>query len=203
MITLEQVEKQYGSHNVLHELSLSVHPGEHICLSGPSGSGKSTLLEIIASLRSIDSGSRDIGSQRIGFAFQDDVLIPWLTVRENMLLALTGVKEFTSTERNAAAQQWLSYFELEDHQEGAVNNLSGGMKKRLSVARALSVEPVVLLLDEPFAYQDERNIALIKSGIEAVCNNQEVTVIVTTHIPVLWNGFFDRVVSIASLQGTP
>jgi NitT/TauT family transport system ATP-binding protein len=149
MIRLENVSHTVGGRQVLRNVRLTVAKGEAVCLCGPSGVGKTTLLEIAAGLSAPDTGTVRLGSQRIGCAFQDDALVPWLSALDNLLLVLSATKQQNMT----TADRWLREFELPVHQKPTA--MSGGMRRRLSLARAFAVQPDILLLDEPFAFLDD------------------------------------------------
>jgi NitT/TauT family transport system ATP-binding protein len=148
MIRLANVCKSRGSIPLIRDCSLTLEPGEAVCLCGPSGIGKTTLLEIVAGLTRPDSGKVTLASARIGCAFQDDVLVPWLTALDNLLLVLPPDADAPRT----TAEQWLDRFGLPTGLHPT--RMSGGMRRRLALARAFAVNPRILLLDEPFAFLD-------------------------------------------------
>lgn len=150
MIRLEHVRHAVGKTLLLNNVSLHVGKGEALCLCGPSGIGKTTLLEIAAGLLAPDSGRVRLDSTRVGCAFQDDALVPWLSALENLLLVL----EEKGNEARRIARHWLGEFGLSADQRPPA--MSGGMRRRLSLARAFAVRPRILLLDEPFAFLDDR-----------------------------------------------
>ncbi|MCJ2163405.1 MULTISPECIES: ATP-binding cassette domain-containing protein [unclassified Pseudodesulfovibrio] len=148
MIHLNKVCKRHGNTDLVLNCSLTVESGQAVCLCGPSGIGKTTLLEIMAGLTPPDSGTVRLDSKRIGCAFQDDILVPWLNALDNLLLVLP-----TDTRSpESAALTWLERFDLNPHIRPT--KMSGGMRRRLSLARAFAVNPRILLLDEPFAFLD-------------------------------------------------
>ena len=148
MIRLERICKSRGSNALIRNCSLAVDAGEAVCLCGPSGIGKTTLLEIVAGLTRPDSGRVTLASARIGCAFQDDVLVPWLTALDNLLLVLPPGTDDPRT----TAGEWLDRFGLPPDMHPT--RMSGGMRRRLALARAFAVNPRILLLDEPFAFLD-------------------------------------------------
>lgn len=149
MIQLKKVSKQIGNRQVIKDCSLLVEAGQAICLCGPSGVGKTTLLEIAAGLSQPDTGEITHGSTSISCVFQDDILVPWLTALDNILL----VHPRNNNEQVEKAQFWLSRFGLESTIKPPA--MSGGMRRRLCLARAFSVPASIILLDEPFAFLDE------------------------------------------------
>ena len=149
MIQFKNVSKEIGGTPIIRNFSLTIGTGEATCLCGPSGIGKTTLLEIGAKLTTPDSGAIHHGSKTIGCAFQDDILIPWLTAQNNIELVLHSRMSNTRD----VAEQWLKFFELSPDMKPP--KMSGGMRRRLSLARAFAINPLILLLDEPFAFLDE------------------------------------------------
>jgi NitT/TauT family transport system ATP-binding protein len=161
-----------GSYIALENVSLTISDGEFVCLLGPSGCGKSTLLNILAGFEPVTGGTATFDSEPIIGAsrermmfFQDagSALLPWLTVEENVRFALR-VRKVPKAEWPAIIDRYLRMVGLEGHREKFPAELSGGMRQRLQIARALSVEPEVLLMDEPFAALD----ALTRRRMHAV-----------------------------------
>ncbi|WP_147820701.1 ATP-binding cassette domain-containing protein [Salidesulfovibrio onnuriiensis] len=160
MIQLNNICKTMGGETLIKDSSLAVEAGETVCLCGPSGIGKTTLLEIAAGLTAPDSGSVGHGSPRLGCAFQDDVLVPWLSALENLLL----VQPSGTENAEAISRRWLKTFGLAP--EMKPTRMSGGMRRRLSLARAFAVNPAILLLDEPFAFLDDHWQETVADKIE-------------------------------------
>jgi NitT/TauT family transport system ATP-binding protein len=138
----------------LHEVSVTVHPGELISVVGPSGCGKSTMLRVAAGLAEATRGTVTVARDHLGFVFQDATLLPWRTVQGNieLLLELHHVPRTEREERAAAAIRAVGLEGFEHHHP---KHLSGGMKMRASLARWLTLDPSVLLFDEPFGALDE------------------------------------------------
>ncbi len=161
-IKLENLTKRYANGNVvLDQINLDFQKGEFVSLIGPSGCGKSTLLKLISSLTPITSGSISIDGMQpvnareiMSFIFQDATLLPWRTVEANVGLGLEieGIPKFTRLEK---VNSLLALVGLEQVGKKFPRELSGGMKMRVSIARALATTPEILLLDEPFAALDE------------------------------------------------
>ncbi|ABL77424.1 ABC transporter ATP-binding protein [Thermofilum pendens] len=150
---------------VLDHISFDVGE-EFVAILGPSGCGKTTLLRIIAGLEKADSGEIVFarGDSRIGFIFQSPTLLPWLTVLENVALPLraNGVPRREAEEK---ARKYISLVGLQAFENFYPHELSGGMKQRVNIARALAVEPVLLLMDEPFSQLDPLTAESLRSEI--------------------------------------
>lgn len=138
-----------GERWVLNKVDIALHEGEFVCLIGPSGSGKTTLMRVVAGLDKPDRGERLVpaGEPRIAMVFQEPRLVPWLTALDNLLLVADQTVE-------AQARDLLQMMELQDHAGDYPGQLSGGMQRRLALARALLIEPRLLLLDEPLVSLD-------------------------------------------------
>ncbi|HVW91265.1 MAG TPA: ABC transporter ATP-binding protein [Devosia sp.] len=174
----------------LSDMSLSVGKGEFISLLGPSGCGKSTALRIIAGLGEPSSGSIDWPSSKIdarglpegdiGFVFQEPTLMPWQTVFGNIYLPLRlqGVSKSAARPR---VMEVLAEVGLADFEAAYPRELSGGMKMRVSIARALVTRPKLLLMDEPFAALDEITRQKLNDDVLRLWKNSGVTVIFVTH----------------------
>ncbi|WP_440059616.1 ABC transporter ATP-binding protein [Thermogladius sp. 4427co] len=151
---------------VLNGIDLDVGE-EFVSILGPSGCGKSTLLKIIAGVEKPDGGAVEFyisNTPRIGFVFQSPTLLPWMTVRGNVMLPLIakGVREEEARERARRALTLVGLAEFEDFYP---HELSGGMKQRVNIARALAVEPDILLLDEPFSNLDPLTAESLRSEV--------------------------------------
>jgi NitT/TauT family transport system ATP-binding protein len=182
-------ESRQGRVRALDGINLSVHNKEFVCILGPSGCGKSTILGMIAGLTQPSEGSLTINGSpiavarqehRIGLVFQDAVLLPWRTVAENVSLPLEVLK-LPRAEREAKVAAVLALVKLEGFERSFPHELSGGMRQRLGIARALSFDPQVLLMDEPFGALDA--ITRDKMSIELlrIWERRQKTVIFVTH----------------------
>ncbi len=149
LMIFSQVDFSYKKHNVLRNFSLQLDLGEVIILQGCSGVGKSTLLRLAAGVLRPTSGYVHIGAQRIGVVFQESRLLPWRTALQNVMLPLVSLG-MDSSQAGQKATNMLKQIGLAHFLEAVPEELSGGMKQRVSLARALAVEPDLLLLDEPF-----------------------------------------------------
>ena len=152
MIELQNVCMAYGEKTVFSSLSLRFDaPGKYAVL-GPSGCGKTTLLRLIAGLETPDCGTISRPDVPVSFCFQEERLIPWYTVRENVALVIPSAKKETSLR---LAQTWLDRVGLSSEGNAYPAQLSGGMKRRAALARALAFDAPILLMDEPFRALDE------------------------------------------------
>ena len=180
-ITLTGVSKFFDpSRPVLDDMSLHVKQGQFICVVGVSGCGKSTLLNLIAGLETANVGSVDVPSGRASVMFQDPSLMPWLTARGNVELALR-LRGVGRNERAAEAQRLLTLVNLADAGDKLPHQLSGGMKQRVALARALAQDREVLLMDEPFAALDAVTRDLLHDELERVWRETGRTIVFVTH----------------------
>jgi NitT/TauT family transport system ATP-binding protein len=186
-VSLRGVTKVYDNGvAALGPLDLDVRQGEFVSLLGPSGCGKSTALRLIAGLSAPSSGSVGVArpfegaGHSIGFVFQEPTLMPWASVRENVRLPLK-LSHAPSTEAAARVNAALSKVGLADFADAYPRELSGGMKMRVSLARALVTDPDILLMDEPFAALDEITRFRLNNDLLALWRNLRKTVIFVTH----------------------
>jgi NitT/TauT family transport system ATP-binding protein len=179
VVTLRGVGKTFERGTVaLRGFDLAVRDGEFVSLLGPSGCGKSTALRIIAGLSEASNGTvENSAAGKIGFVFQEPTLMPWADVAANVRLPL----ELAHAEAPAAVEQALARVGLTDFAAAYPRELSGGMKMRASIARALVTEPQLLLMDEPFAALDEINRFKLNNDLLAVWQELRRTVIFVTH----------------------
>ncbi|MBM4201007.1 MAG: ABC transporter ATP-binding protein [Gammaproteobacteria bacterium] len=181
-VSIANLTRRFGDRAVLRELSLSVGPGEFVAVLGPSGCGKSTLLRLIAGLDEPDAGrvAIDDNPWPIAYVFQDPCLMPWRTVLQNVALPLelTGVPRAA---RHRAAARLLATVGLADAAERFPGQLSGGMRMRVSLARALITEPRLLLLDEPFAALDALTRQHLDNHLQDLFLEHRMTVLFVTH----------------------
>jgi len=149
----DNLNKQFGSEQILKDISFKMEKGEIITFLGPSGCGKSTLLRILAGLEDYDSGKIINNASHTAFIFQEDRLLPWLNLKDNIELVLKDHlnKQKQVEEKTADV---LGAVNLAKYHHYLPRELSGGMKQRAAIARALAIEPELLLMDEPFANLD-------------------------------------------------
>jgi ABC-type nitrate/sulfonate/bicarbonate transport system ATPase subunit len=181
MIDLRHVDKSFAGQPVLQDVSLEVVAGEILAFYGPSGCGKTTLLELIAGVTRPDRGQASVLAERIGMAFQDDCLLPWKTVAENLELGLAAFVK--GEESRLAVEHWLGRFGLLDARHKRPVELSGGMRRRLNLARCFAIEPDLLLLDEPFTFLDERFVTLVQEELLALNARLKTTILLVSHVP--------------------
>jgi NitT/TauT family transport system ATP-binding protein len=186
-VRLRGVTKVYDSGVMaLGPLDLDVGRGEFVSLLGPSGCGKSTALRLIAGLSAPTSGTVGVShrsarpGQGIGFVFQEPTLMPWTTVRENIRLPLR-LAHAPPAEANARVADVLAQVGLAEFAEAFPRELSGGMKMRVSLARALVTDPDILLMDEPFAALDEITRFRLNNDLLSLWRDLRKTVIFVTH----------------------
>lgn len=163
MVYMENVNKSFGILKVIQDFSYTFNQGEFVCICGPSGIGKTTILQLIAGLQRPDAGLVHCASRNIGYVFQEPRLIPWCNVVENIEMGLFHIMPEDPPERRRRAAEMAHRVGLDGFEDYFPAQLSGGMKQRVSLARAFAVEPDVLLLDEPFS---SLNIELR----DAMCN---------------------------------
>ena len=198
MIRLSMIRKSYGDKEVLKDLTLEVRKCELLCLVGPNGSGKTTALNVIAGLCRPDEGSVFINDvlvdgtkgnrlvhvnpaeRNIGYVFQDYALFPHMTVSENISYGLKA-RHLQEQEVKERTRKLLEFMEITDHSEHYPHQLSGGQKQRTALARALAIEPQILLLDEPFAALDLKTRESLRVELKRILETLGVTSIYVTH----------------------
>jgi NitT/TauT family transport system ATP-binding protein len=191
LVQLSNVSKVYGNGTAaLRELNLDVAPNEFLSLLGPSGCGKSTALRIIAGLGEASAGSIDWPSARyeasgepdreIGFVFQDPNLMPWASVFDNVYLPLR-LKKLSRKQAGIEVNRVLEMVGLANFAGAFPRELSGGMKMRVSIARALVTRPKLLLMDEPFAALDEITRNRLSNDLLQIWLQSKCTVMFVTH----------------------
>lgn len=180
MIHISDLSFQYEKEPVVRNLDLVVKKSEVLCIVGPSGCGKSTLLRLIAGLEVPDRGQVEIrgcGDHELRFLFQDYDAFPWYSVRENLAHASRGGADID----REVVSSTLAAVDLLDAEDKYPAQLSGGMRKRLALARSLAVEPSVLLLDEPFGSLDVDTRFEMYGLMERLWGNWQPTVVLVTH----------------------
>jgi NitT/TauT family transport system ATP-binding protein len=175
---------------VIGSVSFAVEAGEFLCVLGPNGCGKTTLLRIIGGLepatrgRVMLDGRPVVFEQRhdrkVGVVFQEDRLLPWLTLRDNVALVLTPLG-LPAAERTAAADRYLKLVGLGGFEDYYPGRVSGGMRQRAAIARALVIEPELLLMDEPFGALDAQNRRIMQGEVRRIWRQTGRTIVFVTH----------------------
>ncbi|MDF2968936.1 MAG: transporter, ATPase subunit, partial [Nocardioidaceae bacterium] len=164
----------------LRDVTLQVHEREFVCLVGASGCGKSTLLNLVAGLDKPTSGSIDTGARKVAFMFQESTLFPWLTLEQNVDLALK-LQGTDKRLRKGRVEELLDLVHLSGRGKRRPHELSGGMRQRGALARVLAQEAQIVLMDEPFAALDAMTRDSMHDEIERISGELELTVLFVTH----------------------
>jgi len=171
----------------LRDVSLQVMPGEFVCLVGPSGCGKTTLLRLMDGLLEPDAGQVLIDGRvqpgpgpQAGFVFQSFRLLPWRTVLDNVEFPLE-IQKLGRTARRARAQDYLRLVGLDGFEHSYPHELSGGMQQRVGLARALAIEPRILLMDEPFAALDAQTREFMQMELSRIWEKLGLAIVFVTH----------------------
>jgi nitrate/nitrite transport system ATP-binding protein len=192
-LELKNVNKGFGPPQarteVLRDINLEIEQGEFVAIVGYSGAGKTTLISMIAGLMPPDSGTIRLRNQPVaepgpdrGIVFQNYSLLPWLTVYENILLAVDQIySEWPPEQKRKHVEKFIEMVNLTSARDKKPAELSGGMKQRVSVARALSINPQVLLLDEPLSALDALTRANLQDEIERIWEQDRKTVVLITN----------------------
>ena len=174
----------------VEDATFSINKGEIVCIMGPSGCGKSTLLRIITGLETADSGvvaasdSTHVFSPTTAMVFQDHALFPWLTVYENVKYGLNlAVRKKSVADPHSKVMEYLSLCKVDAFADSHPYQLSGGMRQRAAIARALVVEPDILVMDEPFSSLDPRTRLELEDEILKIQNKTGTTILMVTHSP--------------------
>ncbi|MCB1380449.1 MAG: ABC transporter ATP-binding protein [Alphaproteobacteria bacterium] len=186
-VSVRNVSKNYQDVEALKNLTLEFPRGELTSLLGPSGCGKTTLLKIIGGLLQPTSGDVEVDGRKVNgpgpdraFVFQDFALLPWSNVLRNVAFGLE-LRGVAKSEREAIAEKYIREVGLAGFEKKFPHQLSGGMRQRVGLARALSVDAKVLLLDEPFSAVDEQTRRKFQEDLLALVRNEKKTFIFVTH----------------------
>ena len=180
-------DSKAGEVVALKDINLTVHRREFMCVLGQSGCGKSTLIRILAGLETPSSGQVLVDGQPVtgpgrdrGMVFQSYTLFPWLTVKQNVMYGprMAGKSDFTN---ESEARQWLALVGLDKFENSYPHQLSGGMKQRAAIARALANEPRILLMDEPFGALDPQTRQQMQAYLLQIWKNVDITIFFITH----------------------
>ena len=187
ILDVQHLSKSFGATTALNDINFRTHRREFLCVVGPSGCGKSTLVRIIAGLEDYTSGEvllqgnsvLEPGSDR-GMVFQGYTLFPWLTVKKNVMFGLEiNGKGWHEAEQQAL--QWLALVGLERFADAYPNQLSGGMKQRVAIVRALANQPRILLMDEPFGALDAQTRCKMQAHLLEIWRKIDITIVFITH----------------------
>ncbi len=206
-IVVEGVSKAFGAVAALADVDLRVGAGEFLTLIGPSGCGKTTLLKAMAGLVPVDAGRVLVGGRLVtgagreaSMVFQDFALLPWASVQHNVEFGLL-LRGAPAAERAEAARRYIAKVGLAGFEPAYPAQLSGGMQQRVGLARALAVNPQVLLMDEPFASIDEQTRRLFQDDLLALWSEERKTVVFVTHSMEEAIYLSDRVVVLSPRPG--
>jgi NitT/TauT family transport system ATP-binding protein len=174
-------------HPVFSGIDLTIEPGEFVVIVGESGSGKTTLLRIIAGLETADAGSVAVSGKHVdgvntecGIVFQEPRLLPWLLVKKNVSLGLE-LRNLPKAEIDRTVKEFLDLVGLGGFASAYPSQLSGGMAQRVGIARALAINPQILLLDEPLGALDAMTRMRMQGELERIWHERKVTTVMVTH----------------------
>lgn len=214
MLEIRSLEKTYQSADIhgtlvaLTHIDLAVERGSFVSIVGPSGCGKSTLLEIVAGLVGATSGSVTLNGEpvrgpnrQVGIVFQQDSTFPWLTVQQNAEFGL-AVHGVPAAERRERAGHMLRLVGLQDFRHFYPEQLSGGMRQRVAIARVLAEEPTLILMDEPFGALDEQTRLVLGEELLRIWEATGATVLFVTHSLSEAAMLSDRIVVMTSRPGS-
>jgi NitT/TauT family transport system ATP-binding protein len=188
---LQNISKSYGSNShsvtVLQDISFEINGGQFVSLLGPSGCGKTTLLTIIAGFQNATGGKVLLNGKHVekpgpdrGFVFQDFALFPWMTVKENILFPMQQLK-ISTKQQQERLKQLVNLAQLNGSENLYPSQISGGMKQRTAVIRALASDPEVLLMDEPFGAVDYQMRHNLQEEFESLWQKKPKPVVMVTH----------------------
>jgi NitT/TauT family transport system ATP-binding protein len=187
-LAIENVRFSYGAGPIFEQLSIDVEPGEFLAIIGPSGCGKTTLLNLLSGFLAPTEGSIKLRGERIspedphfGYVFQSATLFPWLTAVENVEFGLRMEGKLNNERRRAKALEYLELVGLSRFADYLPRHLSGGMQQRVSLARALVMEPHLLLMDEPFGALDAITRETMNDELLRLWDDLGQTVVFITH----------------------
>ena len=211
-VVLKRVHKSFAQKGqrvqVLHDINFSIEEGEFVCVIGPSGCGKSTLISLIAGLEFPDTGQVFVDSKAVEgpskdrlVVFQEAALFPWLTVLENVEFGLK-IAGAGQKERREKALEGIKLVHLSRFVNAYPHQLSGGMRQRAAIARALVMDPRILLMDEPFAALDAQTRQMLQEELQEIWQKTKKTVLFVTHNVREATFLSDRVLEITARPGT-
>jgi nitrate/nitrite transport system ATP-binding protein len=208
-LELNNVSKSFGGSPVLKDINLSIAKGEFVAIVGYSGAGKTTLISLIAGLLKPDSGSLKLNDLEItgpgpdrGVVFQNYSLLPWLTVFENIFLAVEQCfPNWTAAKKTGHVERHIAMVNLTPARDKKPGELSGGMRQRVSVARALAMNPQMLLLDEPLSALDALTRATLQDELSRIWQEDRKTVVMITNDPDEGILLADRIIPLSAGPG--
>lgn len=188
-IEIKGAGKSYGGNSVLRDINLTIERGEFVAIVGYSGAGKTTLISMLAGLVAPDEGTVKMNDVEItepgpdrSIVFQNYSLLPWMTVYENIYLAVDQIfPNWPAARKKQETEKYIAMVKLTPARDKKPGELSGGMRQRVSVARALAIDPQVLLLDEPLSALDALTRATLQDEIERIWNENKKTVVLITN----------------------
>ncbi len=210
-LKIDNVSKTFNNHGKIHrvltDISFQVADGEFITLLGPSGCGKTTMLTIIAGFQTADTGVVKLDDKVItapgpdrAFVFQNYALFPWMTVEDNIRFPMVQMK-VSKEKQNILMDYLLEISNLKGHEKLYPHQISGGMKQRTALVRALANMPKVLLMDEPLGALDMRMRQKLQSELEEIWTNEKLTIIMVTHDVEEAVYLSDRVILMSTNEG--
>ncbi len=208
-LQLKSVSKVFRDtdRETIRDVSLDVEEGEFICIVGPSGCGKSTLLNLVAGLMIPTSGEIILDGNRVEkpgpdrvVMFQEAALYPWLNVIQNVMFGLEAAG-LARDEQRSIAEKYLRMVQLWSHRDYPIHRISGGMRQRTALARALALDSKLLLMDEPFSALDKQTINVLREELEGIWEKTKKTILYVTHSVEEAIYFSDRVVVMSENPG--
>ena len=208
-LQLNSISKIFGDtkKETLQDVSLEVEKGEFICIVGPSGCGKSTLLNLVAGLDTPTDGTIMLDGKKVTapgadrvVMFQEAALYPWLNVMQNVMFGLEAAGH-SKKEQMQIAEKYLKMVQLWQYREYPIHQISGGMKQRTALARALALDSKLLLMDEPFSALDKQTINILRAELKEIWEKTKKTILYVTHSVEEAIYFADRVVVMAENPG--
>ncbi len=184
-IRIRSLHKYFGGMKAIEDVSIDIAEGTFFTIVGPSGCGKTTLLRILGGLEQVTSGTVELadpgrGRPQFSMVFQGDSIFPWMTVWENAAYGLK-MRGAPKAEAAGAVRHWLEKTGLSRFADLYPHQLSGGMRKRVSIARAFANDPEILLMDEPFSALDEQNKTILQQELLRIWEADKKTVVFITH----------------------
>ena len=208
-LELKNVTKNFGGSRVLRDINLSIEKGEFVAVVGFSGAGKTTLINLITGLLKPDAGTARLNDLEItepgpdrGVVFQNYSLLPWLSVFENILLAVDQVNpNWSAAKKQEHVEKYIAMVNLTPARDQRPGELSGGMRQRVSVARALAMDPQILLLDEPLSALDALTRATLQDELSRIWQEDQKTVVMITNDPDEGIYLADRIIPLTAGPG--